>query len=799
MRLISTLLIVLSSSQIALGQAPAQERHLRFSYKLTSPSRTSAGVFDSGGTLIRTLWSNDPQTAGDHVGDWDGKNDEGKNLPVAKDWIIKVLSSNVTYKWDGVIGNTEFAWTTSSDIWDGLGYMPTQMKFAFYGDKIWASTGYSEGTINLLTFNSTAPNHPTAADKRFASQNVQFVDIDSDGQFLYMPNVAVWGGENFVTKFNAVSGQPAAFTQGQKIAFPYSWKKIDMSGIDIAPAKTPPPTAVAVQDEGAILAVAHKAADSIRFFDKRSGLKYGEDLSIPAPESIAFTSRGLWVLSKGHIFLVSSPGDKNKLSQPIKQLSNPVYVASNKANDHIFILDGGTSQQVKEYDGTYRLVRTYGDIGGYTDWDPTITNRKLMLDNTATKGIGSSNKSWIRVSPNNDLWICDGGNLGRILHISRSNVYIDRILFSQETYALAVSQSVPTRLFRGLIEYKIDYSKPLMPGDPDPNLGGNGAWEMIKNWAVGAEGAHGSAPAEYSKLSAKSGVLYVEKLRNGATYGQLRAYGSKLVSEVEFPADGHTPLRFTDWKSNENLPMQQSGDLLKFVTTRSLTKSTLSILRSSLLRFDGSGNPVRGPFIEVAHAQYDPSNEPGLENGWGMSSLGQPTISGIYPVYSTQPFGGNPSASKPHLAGMNAGKSAYVFETNREKCIDVPDLKGGWPCKKSFGGHNGIGAQAIGNNIFSTYDGQYAKYGGQTYHYWTDGLMVGQFGQSVFSNSNGMKPAGSAGNIATTRFVQAGQNIYMYMTAEAGYTPIQRWQISNLSSIQEQTGKGKLGSEVSLR
>jgi hypothetical protein len=428
-----------------------------------------------------------------------------------------------------------------------------------------------------------------------------------------------------------------------------------------------------------------------------------------------------------------------------------------------------------------------------------------MFDNTATKGVGSSNNSWVRVSPNNDLWICDGGNLGRILHISHSNVYVDRILFSQETYALAVSQTVPTRLFRGLIEYKIDYNKPLMPGDPDPNLGGNGAWEMVKNWAVGAEGAHGSAPAEYSKLSPKSGVLYVEKLSNGRTYGQLRSYGSSLVSEVEFPADGHTPLRFTGWKSNENLPMQLNGDLLKFVMTRPRakdtlsTKNTLSILRSSLLRFDSSGNPVRGPFIEVAHTQYDPSSEPGLGNGWGMSSSGQPTTSGIYPVYSTQPFEAGSSDLKPHLAGMKAGESSYVFKTNREKCIDVPDLKGGWPCKKSYGGHNGIGSQAIGNNIFSTYDGQYAKYGGQTYHYWTDGLMVGQFGQSVFSNSDGMRPAGSAGNIATTRFVQAGQNIYLYMTVEAGLTPIQRWQISNLSSIHEQSGTGKLGSKVSLR
>ncbi len=179
-------------------------------------------------------------------------------------------------------------------------------------------------------------------------------------------------------------------------------------------------------------------------------------------------------------------------------------------------------------------------------------------------------------------------------------------------------------------------------------------------------------------------------------------------------------------------------------------------------------------------------------------SLGQPTTSGVYPIYATQPFGTAASAGKPHLAGIIAGRSSYLFLTNREGCIKEPDKVGTWPCTNSFGGHNGIGSQAIGNNIFTTYDGQYAKYGGQTYHYWTDGLMVGQYGQNTFAIPDHPRPPGSAGNIAMTRFVGVDGDIYMYLGAEAGYTPVQRWHVSNLGSIVEAVGSGRLGQSLKL-
>ncbi|WP_213807418.1 FlgD immunoglobulin-like domain containing protein [Granulicella sp. dw_53] len=767
----------------------------RFSYTLSNGARTSAGVFDSTGALVRTLWSNKPQTAGTYSEAWDGKDDLGAAVASEGTWTIKVLHSNVTYRWEGVIGNTEAAWTSSTDIWDGLGYIPTQLRFAFAHGKLWAATGYSEGLANLLRLDPRNPNAPKAVNAKYASQNVNFIDIDTDGEYLYMANQAVWSGENFVTKFSAVDGSPAAFISGHEIAFPFSWRNIPLNGIAVSPKGLATPNAIAVQKTGSVLAVAYTADDKIQFFNKATGTAYGQALSVPKPKSIGFTSKGLWILSDATIYFVSDPGRTNKLLQPLKGLSMPAYLTTNKINNHVFVLDGGTSQQVKEFDLSDHLVRTYGDLGGYTDWNPTITNKRLLLDNTATKGIPTSTSSWLRVSPENELWLCDGGNAGRILHISATNTYIDQIQFQQETYSVGIGQSLPNRMFRGGIEYEINYAVPLLPGDPDPLRGGNGSWKMVRNWSVGAEGAKGSLPANYQPLAGGSGIINPEILSNGHIYAHIVDGVTHRYSEVELPLSGTAPLRFISTLNvnQGDYPLQTDGSLMKEVTSGKSPNRTITFQKKRLLGFDENNNPIRDDYRDVATVNYNETSEPRFSSGWGVTEPLQRSQSGVYPIFTTGPY----ALGAPHLGGMIAGRSSFLWKTMREANIKVPDPAGSFPAGTGFGGHNGIATSVVGDNIFASYDGQYASWGNQHYHYWTDGLMIGQFGQEKFIVA-GHRPAGSAGNIAATRFVMVAGDIYMYMAVEAGYTPVQRWKISNLSSIAESIGSGKLGTSIQL-
>jgi len=772
-----------------------------FSYTLSSSSRTSAGVFDSTGALIRTLWSNRSQPASTYTQDWDGKDDDGAIAPASASYTLKVLANNVTYTWDGVIGNTENAWTTSTSIWDQVAYSPLTLRMTFVNSGIWAAAGYSEGTANLIYINPASPNSPRPANNLYTSQNVAFMGIDNDGTFMYLSNAGAWSGQNFVTKFDAATAVPATFSSGETITGQLAWPKISMSAIALNTVHAP--DAVAVQNDGPLLAVAYPTASTINFFNKVTGESYGTALSIASPTSMGFTRAGLWVISGSMVYLVKDPGGANTLTSPLPDLSHPLFLTTNKKNNHVYLLDGGASQQAKEFDLSNKLVRSYGKQGGYTDFNPTVTNTKLLLDATATKGTPAPLGAWIAVSPTNEWWICDAGNAGRILHISPSNAYIDQIQFQPETYTVGIGQSAPTRLFRGTIEYAIDYTRPLLPGDPS-SASGNGSWKMVRNWSVGGEGANGSPAGNYGPLP-QFGIQNVELLGNGHYYGHLMTR-EKTLYEVELPTSGTAPLRFikTLFSAGEGdrTPLQPDGSLTKETISGSPTNRVLTIARSSLTGFDSSFNPVRTPFTIVTAIPYTTSTAPNAGGGWGQLSPNQSTTTGVYPIYQSYSTG---KAGFPHLAGAVAGRSSFLWKTHREKAMTLSDGVGSFPGTAGYGGHAGIAAQAVGRNIFASYDGQYATWGNQNFHYWDDGLMIGQFGVPEVARPRVPPPpysiplpTGNAGNIAQTRFVPYGGDIYMYMTAESGFTPVQRWHITNLSSIFELSASATVGSSVTL-
>ncbi|MBC7507203.1 MAG: hypothetical protein H7320_00410, partial [Ferruginibacter sp.] len=99
---ITVLLQVLLPVVLSL-QATAQSK-VSFSFSLQTRSSTSAGVFKKDGTLVRTIWSGESLNAGSHIKTWDGLDNEG--MSVQDNYDIKVLSNNLTYNWEGVIGNT---------------------------------------------------------------------------------------------------------------------------------------------------------------------------------------------------------------------------------------------------------------------------------------------------------------------------------------------------------------------------------------------------------------------------------------------------------------------------------------------------------------------------------------------------------------------------------------------------------------------------------------------------------------------------------------------------------------------
>ena len=128
--------------------------------------------------------------------------------------------------------------------------------------------------------------------------------------------------------------------------------------------------------------------------------------------------------------------------------------------------------------------------------------------------------------------------------------------------------------------------------------------------------------------------------------------------------------------------------------------------------------------------------------------------------------------------------------------MTLPDGHGGFPCAPGYGKHNGIGPeQTEGRNIFVMYDGQYSTAGDQIYHYWEDGLMVGQFGNTSPHPDNFLAniPVGQANNVAAMATVLVNEDVYLYHTDESDHSPLQRWHVSDLDSVHEFGGSASIG------
>ena len=149
-------------------------------FTLATAGTTSAGVYDSSGTLVRTLWSGVKYPAGSVTAYWNGLNDN--NVPMSNgNYTIKLLSNNVQYVWDG-------AMNTSSPL-DGsniqANFNPIQ-SMVIVGNTAYYTAGYNEGRYQLYKFSLSNINQTTgyAIGPQGVSDDL-ICNIASDGTALY--------------------------------------------------------------------------------------------------------------------------------------------------------------------------------------------------------------------------------------------------------------------------------------------------------------------------------------------------------------------------------------------------------------------------------------------------------------------------------------------------------------------------------------------------------------------------------------------------------------------------------------
>ncbi len=375
----------------------------QFSFQLKQAANTSAGVYTKDSILVRTLWSGKKFSAGKYTNYWDGRDDEG-NLVESGTYYVKVLSNNVTYTWEGVIGNTSDS-LTGPTVYNGYGRMNGMV---IVGNTAFFSKAYSEGSPSYAKFNI---NNPQQRQWVGLSKPITLstLFVASDGVNVYWSNVFFRDTSNcFVTATKVVDDAEVIFNRGPK--FMTKWGGEFKSVIDFYNGNNAVPTGLAVQKKGKYLIVAHGLQNRVDVLDKFTGelirvinLAAAAAMAIDNDDAlwVSFSENGVSVVKK---FTILGDG---QLSEPIlalKGVVEPLALAVSPNNAVLVVADGGINQQLKAFNNqSGREEWVFGKHGGYFA-DPKVSVEKFYFtDKRQPQAVGL--QTFIAFEPNGSLGI----------------------------------------------------------------------------------------------------------------------------------------------------------------------------------------------------------------------------------------------------------------------------------------------------------------------------------------------------------------------------------------------------------
>ena len=755
-----------------------------FAFTLPRDAITSAGVYDTQGRLIRTLWRAEKLEAGLHLNDWNGKDDSGRIYP-GKEVALKVIHHRIQAVWEGVIGNSSTA--TGANLHKSF-EPPTSL--LVQGNRAFYAVGYNEMQPSLHGFDAATPgrnSRPVVAKDPFAALSM----IATDGTRLYWANTGGLARTSFVGAYDLTSMRPAPFSAGRPQCLnvrPDSARCYEdqeyPSVLDVETAPANAPVGLAVQRRGKVLAVAHAGRNLIRLFDKTSGAALRE-ITVPlVPQSLnqlAMSATGdLWVISGGSVLRYTGLDSAPQVAARIVTLTKPLAIAAGEGSDDaVWVADGGSSQQLKKFNRDGQPLATIGVKGGYAS-DPRVASDKLCFQ--AREG---REQTALGVAADGSVWVVDHCN-NRMLRFAASGRSNAEIAYLPASYLSTVDHGKPHRVFANFLEFEVDRNVPLQPGK---------TWRLMRNWLAGLP------PALLDSRSYNGGFggfTSVETLRNGRTYGLVQANGRQVI--VELPASG--PLRIVKTLA-QPLPhatarvLYENGDLGYSLTG----PNSQSVLRQPLTGFDAAGNPVWSTEPVQLASVPTLTGTPYYRGAFsGMPPRFPVTASG-HVVFFDQAVEGNEGF---HLGAARTGSTEWLWQSSPTGPLDG---KGSFQTKRldqsiTYGGNS---VWAHGRHIIYGYHGEFyrdletGKVGqaNQFMHHDESGLFIGQFGQPS-TRPAAADLSGLSGNAFSPTLVREGNRLYLYHNDESSHGGVHRWRLDGWDDIVELNGRGAPGGEIVL-
>ncbi len=783
---------------------------VKFKYTLSGDAMTSAGVYDKDGKLVKTLWSGKQGYDGDNFGTWDGKDDFGNPMPQG-DYEVKILSHNVNYERDSVIGNS----TSTDKATQVMSGYDTISDMCLLGDRMYYAEQYMEGGLTCPYFlvsdtkrvggylerRNTKLNIKNATDgkniywmtvqvtpftqddgsvKKIKECFIYAVDKDTATNLYMSPTVSFAAGRvtmdiwNVRKQFNAIGivqyGESnAAYTLGE-----YGYGDI------------------AVQKNGDYLAAVYGSRDFLRIMNKTTGVTL-KDNAMTSPKALAFDNNDyLWAAFKENGAYAIKRYQINGDGSVTQNLSAPASVNLGEAlaldvspdGKQLTVSYGGDVNKVVSYNiSDWSIAWSFGRGGSYKD-DPTVYDDKLMFEQRnggVTIGDGAFySHTYIEYEDNNNVWIGDVGNYRHYkLNISGSNVSIaDTIYYAKQSYSMAADVNDPQRVFLGTLEYKVDYG-----------IDGGLCWKPYKNWAYEALNITSNT---------SNNMNAVTTLSNGRTYFTAINKSSGVEECYELLENG---FRATGISTSGYFTLKDGSFALQRMENRKVNGQVgKALLRRDVTGFTSDNNPIWGEEKVVGFVPDTSSSVTSRTETTSNGNIVTLNVSKDNGKTATDPL--DMRLKSYNINGEQMWATApstyrnYYGDFVRDGSFEIGG--GTWNTVH-------FSPQTFGDNIIFAYTGEGYKQG-QTeifYHFTSDGLLVGVYGMAMGSQAEeGMANEDIVnGNGFNWNLVYPpsgdGDTAYIYQGGEARLSGLVRFKVTGLNSIKTQSVKISL--DTSLR
>lgn len=737
-----------------------------FSFTLGDSANTSAGVFKSDSTLIRTLWSGVRYSVGIHIEKWDGLLDDSTPAP-SDNYHVKILSNNVTYTWQGAaIGNTSDSLSGQSKI--KVGYYPQDLSISqntlFYGSE-YMEKEFSQHKISLSDIGADTVVISGGPD--YGSGQVT-VYVCSDSVRTY------WGGYY-------VDGQSFVFatniSDNSEVTFP--------SGVTVSAVTAKSYSALAVVKNNYIRGIAVQKKHNYIFVSRTDSLFVNNKITGASVQKLRIVGAGrlaidtadrLW-LTHGSIiekYTVNTDGTLTTTGITITGVGNVGAIAVSPNNTKVAICDDSLSQQVVKFynANTGAYISTLGTPGGYMT-NATVNNNKFYFRDNLPRQYPYTTafQGGIAYQSDSSFWVIDGNNC-RIQHYASNNSFINRIQYIPYHYVTQVDANDSTRVFDGYREYQVNYTSPIQQ-----------SWTLKNNWQAGI-----SKPGINNFLGMTNPVT----LSNGRTYVMQSGDSNPALDVGIFELITGGVARYTGINLTQLHGINKDGSL-----TLNTWADHEDIRQYGLTGFDGSNNPQWSSAYTTL-AAFPPSTAAGDFGPRRYSKIQNAITKNATVVWfnpdrtdATTSFGSNIVGKEFHLGGQKVGSNKWLWKTS---IGTDPQYSGDYPNDGSFDNGNGViyagGFYVVKDeNIIWSYHGEFwkGKQNNRFDHYWQNGLLVSVFGVDLEEVQRSLGYPGAAGNAATGALVKVGNDLYLYHSDESVHSGLTRWKISGLNTVKIQT------------